>query len=285
MDQAIRFPSKRFEGLPAHEEIARKAVDLLVADAEVVGLYLAGSFALGQPDKYSDVDLYVVIPDGSKAEVLRRAASMVQDVGKVATWFPATHLGDPSQLIVFYEADPPIHVDFEYVEVRELTPRAKDKDIIILVDRSGDVARHREASGKVDPPRQDEQVEQLQYLEDRFWGWSWYTASKIARGELWEARDAIEYIRSNVLVALADIGLGTPPEGNRRLESKYPDEIQRMLSGTIPGEHSKGAYARALRALVAGFEELFSRVQGHLASQVRQVDRDYFKRCLAKLER
>jgi predicted nucleotidyltransferase len=284
MDQAVAFPSKRFQGLPVHEEIARKAVDLLVADSEVVGLYLAGSFALGHPDKYSDIDLHIVIPDGSKDEVLRRASLMVQDVARVATWFPATHLSDPAQLNVFYEADPPIHVDFQYKEVRELIPRAKDKDIITLVDRSGDVARHKEASGKVGPPREDEEIERLQYLEDRFWGWTWYAASKIARGELWEARDAIEYMRSNVLVSLADIGLGTAPEGNRRLESKYPDETQMTLSDTIPGEHSKGAYARVLRALVAGFEKLFSRVGGRLTSHVRQVDREYFKRCLAELD-
>src|SRR5438093_9254341 len=113
MDQAIPFPTKRFQDLPVHEDIARKALDILVADTGVVGLYLAGSFALGQPDKYSDIDLYIVIRDGSKDEVLRRAASTVQDVAKVATWFPATHMGDPAQLIVFYEADPPIHVDFQ----------------------------------------------------------------------------------------------------------------------------------------------------------------------------
>jgi predicted nucleotidyltransferase len=285
MDQAVPFPSERFRGLPVHEEIARKAVDMLAADSEVVGLYLAGSFALGHPDRYSDIDLYVVIPDGSKDDVLRRAASMVQDVARVATWFPATHLGDPAQLIVIYEADPPIHVDFQYKEVRELIPRVKDKDIIVLVDRSGDLAQHKEASGKLGPPREDEEVERLQYLEDRFWAWTWYAASKIARGELWEARDAIEYMRSNVLVALADIGLGTPREGNRRLESKYPDENQMILSETIPREHSKGAYAGALRALVAGFEKLFSRVGERLTPHVRQVDREYFKRCLEELNR
>jgi predicted nucleotidyltransferase len=152
---------KRFQGLPVHEDIARKAVDLLVADSEVIGLYVAGSFAVGQPDKYSDIDLYVVITDGSKGEVLKRAATMVPDVAEIATWFPATHMGDPAQLIVFYETDPPIHVDFQYKEVRELIPRAKDKDIIILLDRSGDVARYKEASGKVGPPREHEQVERL----------------------------------------------------------------------------------------------------------------------------
>jgi predicted nucleotidyltransferase len=285
MDQAVSFPSERFQGLPVHEGIARKAIDLLVADSEVVGLYLAGSFAVGKRDKYSDVDLYVVITDGSKGEVLKRAETMVQDVAKVATWFPATHLGDPAQLIVLYEADPPIHVDFQYREVGELIPRARDKDVIIILDRSGEVAQYKEASGRVSPPREHEQIQRLQYLEDRFWGWSWYTASKVARGELWEARDAIEYIRSNVLVTLADIGLGTSSEGNRRLESKYPSEIRKILSDSIPVEHSKDAYAVALRALVAGFEELFSRVEKHLTSQVRQVDRKYFKRCLEELDR
>jgi predicted nucleotidyltransferase len=285
VDRLTSFPSDRFLGLPVHEGIARRAIDLLAADAEVIGLYLAGSFAFGQPDKYSDVDLYIVIPNGSKDEVLRRAAAMVRDVETVATWFPATHLGDPAQLIVIYKTDPPIHVDFQYREVRELIPRAKDKDIVILADRSGVVTRHQEASRKVGAPGGDKEVEQLQYLEDRFWGWTWYTASKIARGEFWEARDAIEYIRSNVLVTLADIGLGTPREGNRRLEIKYPADIQLTLSDTIPGEHSKDSYAGALRASVAGYEKLFSQVGEHLTSRVRQVDREYFKRWLAEVDR
>jgi predicted RNase H-like nuclease (RuvC/YqgF family) len=86
-------------------------------------------------------------------------------------------------------------------------------------------------------------------------------------------------------LTLADVGLGTSPEGNRRLESKYPDEIREILRDTVPGDHSKDAYAGALRALVAGFEELFTRVEKHLTSQVRQVDRKYLKRCLEELDR
>ncbi|HLD80089.1 MAG TPA: hypothetical protein VJA18_06030, partial [Candidatus Nanoarchaeia archaeon] len=49
----------------------------------------------------------------------------IQQVGKVATVFPATHMHDPNQIIVFYEETIPIHVDYQYRIDSELTPNPK----------------------------------------------------------------------------------------------------------------------------------------------------------------
>jgi predicted nucleotidyltransferase len=270
------FPSDRFDGFPAHERIARRAFELLAAERQVLGIYLAGSFAFGQPDTYSDIDFYIEIPDRSKEVVLKNHRRIIEDVGEVATWFPATHLGDPSQLIVFYKTDPPVHVDYQYREVSELVPRSKDKDVLILLDREGHLARYRDASSRMEPVSGERRVERLQYLEDRFWAWCYYAHGKIVRGELWEARDAIEFMRTNVLLELADLARGTPFEGNRRVELKHPSSVQEALSRTVPLDHSRVGYAAALRSLLIGYEELFSEL-GAVTSQVRMVDRTYFR--------
>ena len=60
------------------------------ADAGVLGLYLSGSFAKGMPDRWSDVDLYVVVADGMVEEMIDSHHQLIRAVGDVATLFPAT---------------------------------------------------------------------------------------------------------------------------------------------------------------------------------------------------
>ena len=56
-------------------------------------------------------------------------------------------------------------------------------------DRDGEV-RHALAAGPAVYPSPD-----LQWIEDRFWVWVHYAATKIGRGELCEAVDFLEALR------------------------------------------------------------------------------------------
>ena len=116
--------------------------------------------------------------------------------------FTDRYLGDPNQIIAFYEEGLPIHVDYNYKVPGELKARAKDKDAVILIDKDGELAKLKESWQSLNPEKAPT-VENLQYFEDRFWAWCWYTYSKIQRGELWESRDATEYLRNSVLIKLS----------------------------------------------------------------------------------
>lgn len=271
---AVEAARSAFEGLPEHWEIAARVIERLQADESVMGLYLSGSFAQGKPDRWSDIDIYVVVADEALHEVASRHERLIRQAGDIVASFRATHLGDPHQRIVFYRASKPIHVDFQYRARGSLKPRKKDGSVIILLDRGGDLEPWKEAC-KREPDDSSRTPERIQYLEDRFWAWCWYAHAKIQRGELWEARDAVEYIRSNVLVPLAHPE-GQLLEGNRRLEGKLSADTQVLLTTTIPAGHSASAYGEALERIMRAYSQLFDALPAEVRARIRQVDRDYF---------
>jgi predicted nucleotidyltransferase len=278
---AIETARTAFAAFPEHWRIASRAIELLAADEQVSGIYLSGSFAKGKPDRWSDIDLYLIArPDSSVEELIRRHDKLIRDVADVATLFPATHLGDPHQLIAFYRASEPIHVDYQYRKLGWLVPRQRDSDVIILLDRHGDLTRWREAC-RTAAAESSTTPEQLQYLEVRFWGWCWYAHTKIERGELWEARDALEYLRSNVLVTLAHHD-GQVFEGHRRLEQKLKPDVQDLLASTIPASHNTSSYREALDRIIDAYQRLFDRLPAAASEGVTLLDSDYFIEAITK---
>lgn len=277
---AVERARAAFEAFPEHWQIASQAIAAVSADDRVLGLYLSGSFAKGEPDRWSDIDLYVVVTDGQADEVVSDHKELICEVADVATSFPATHLGDPRHSIVFYRAREPIHIDYQYRELGALKPSAKDRGVLILLDRTDELERWQEACRQERAPASPTR-EELQYVEDRFWGWCWYTHSKIERGELWEAREAVEYIRSNVLLALAH-SEGQPFEGNRRLEAKLPQATQKLLAETLPVSHDAIGYSQALKRIIDAYSRLFDALPADDRDGVKLVDRAYFTDAIRK---
>ncbi|KKU07302.1 MAG: polymerase beta domain protein region protein [Candidatus Collierbacteria bacterium GW2011_GWC2_45_40] len=278
--QLITLPVEKFKKFPEHYRVLKNSVDLLSADYRVLGIYLTGSFANGSPDQYSDLDVNLIVSVGDRESIIKEQETLREKVAKIATQFPATHLNNPYQIIVFYEGTYPIHVDYEYKTSEDLKPMAKGKDVIVVFDRTGELNSWKKAclgaAEEVTPT-----LDQLQYFEDRFWGWIIYTHGKIKRGELWEARDAIEYIRSNVLNRLAYYQLRLKDEGNRRLESKFTPEILNMLEKTIPKGHDKESYRLVLSNIVATYTKLFDRaVLANAVEGINQADRDYLTKAV-----
>jgi hypothetical protein len=271
----MRIPNAALGELPEHGRVLESAVSLLAADPRVEALYLSGSLAAGTPDRWSDIDLWIVVQGGDIEEVINAHRSLIEQVAPIGTLFPATHLGNPHQIIVFYKEAHPIHVDYQYTEARELVPRRRDAEVAILLDRTGEATRWRNACREVDEPPLT--ADRIQYFEDRFWAWCWYTHGKIQRGELWESRSAVEYLQSNVLVPLAAAGLGLPEEGNRRLETKLPPRVLNLLARTIPDEHSQRAYTAALLATIQAYRELFESLPANVRGEIRLVDRPFFQ--------
>ena len=259
--------------LREHEDILNRAVALFGEDSRVLGVYLAGSFAAGSPDKWSDIDLYVVVSNGEVDRVLRRHHELFGKVGPLLTLFPATHLGDPHQIIAFYRASYPIHVDYQYRAVGDLIPQRKDTKVKILLERNHALRKWRKACETAEETT-DLAIQQLQYFEDRFWAWCWYTHGKILRGELWEARDGVEYLRTNVLVPLACASARVVYEGNRRVETRLDSTTQRRLEETIPKQHTRHGYEQALANAMQVYETLFDSLPE--AASAAHVDRKFF---------
>jgi hypothetical protein len=86
------------------------------------------------------------------------------------------------------------------------------------------------------------------WLERRFWVWVHYTASKLGRGELFEALHLLDYLRAVVLGPLGLQKAGARPSGVRRIETAAP-ELARRLEATV-ARYEAADCLRALHACV-----------------------------------
>lgn len=217
----IQFPP----ALPkAHRSFIARALPILSADSRITGLAAAGSFLTGQMDEFSDLDLIVVTEPEHQAEVLRKRHEIAEKLGTLLAAFTGEHVGEPRLLITLYD-NPLLHVDLKFVSLSDVHVRVEEP--AILWEREGRVTAAI-SQGKGQYPQPD-----LQWIEDRFWIWMHYGAQKLGRGEIFEAIDMINYLRSGVLAPLALQRAGARPQGARRIESCDP-AFARALQKTVP---------------------------------------------------
>ena len=220
-------------------ELATRLVENVDSDPRIVGVILAGSASTGGADEYSDLDLVIVSNDDEQQSVLANARAFADRLGPVLVAFSGEHVGEPRLLIVLY-GPPPQHVDLKFVGLADLGTRVEDG--VILWQRDGSVD---DALRGTTPewPRPDPQ-----WIEDRFWAWTHYIASKIARGELFEAVDSLGALRGLALAPLATAGRTERPAGVRRLETLAPEHREAFAATVaVPARED---CLRALRASV-----------------------------------
>ncbi len=139
-----------------------------------------------------------------------------------------------------------MHVDLKFVTPDELATRVEDPTV--LWDRDGRVASAL-AAGAASYPAPDPQ-----WIEDRFWIWVHYAASKIGRGELFEALDFTAFLRAQVLGPLALAEASAPPGGVRHVERDAPARARQMRE-TVARYDARDLVS-SVRAAVALYREL-----------------------------
>lgn len=229
----------------AHRERLRSVRDGLRSAPELLGLAAGGSFIAGEMDAYSDLDLVVVVAPPAWPGVLERRGAMAVRLGPLLAAFTGEHVGEPRLLICLY-GPPLVHVDLKFVHLDALGERVEDP--VLLWDRTGDVRRQLDATA-ARYPQPD-----TQWIEDRFWIWVHYAATKLARGELFEALNMIAYLRDRVLGPLALLEAAARPNGLRRIETLAPGRIP-ALRATLAGLDA-AEVRRALEAAIACYREL-----------------------------
>jgi hypothetical protein len=165
----------------------------------------------------------IVCSDGGGAKVLEDVHQLAAASGPLLAAFSGEHVGEPRLLIALY-GPPLLHVDIKVVELADLAERVEDG--VVLWDRDG-VVRARMAATPARWPRPDGQ-----WIEDRFWVWIHYGATKIARGELFECLEALSLLRTAALGPLIAAGHGERAQGVRRIEhyARQPDPSRSALT-------------------------------------------------------
>lgn len=218
-------PRYALEGFPQHDAKLQAALRLVPECDDALGLVLGGSFAEGIADVFSDVDLKVVVDaERVPAAMEWRDARLVDGCGSAVARFTGEHVGVPGLLIVLY--DDLVHVDFQVMSVDEAAVLAGLPHVVLWArgeTLARALARAPAPAGGVDAA----------WFEARMWTWLWYTQTKVLRGELYEAADAITYMRTNVLFPLLAAARGRRPGGARRVESLL-GELEAPFAATLP---------------------------------------------------
>jgi nucleotidyltransferase-like protein len=232
----------------APRALLRRILDGTRENPALIGLAAGGSFRSGKMDDFSDLDLVVVVDPAAEEDVRASRVAIAASLGPLLASFTGEHVGEPRLLVCLY-GPPTVHVDLKFVTPDELAVRVEDP--IVLWDRGGRV-RNALAEGAAIWPEPDPQ-----WIEDRFWVWVHYAATKIGRGELFEALDFTAFLRLQVLGPLALREASAPPSGVRRLERDAPARARQMRE-TVARYDARDLVS-AVRAAVALYRELRDR--------------------------
>ncbi len=230
-----------------HRSLLDRISQALRAHSGIIGVAAGGSFINGTLDEFSDLDLVVVVAPTDWPHVLADRFTLAATFGPLLAAFTGEHVGEPRLLICLY-GPPLVHVDLKFLPLEALDERVEDP--VVLWDRTG-LVRRRLASAPARYPAPDRQ-----WIEDRFWVWVHYAASKLARGELFELLNFLAFLRAQVLGPLALQEVAAQPNGVRKLEQHAPQRA-RELEATV-SRYDRVDAARALDAAIQLYRKLSS---------------------------
>lgn len=230
---------------PAIEQFLHSALPKLRVDQRLLGVAAGGSWNTGHLDEYSDLDLVVVTRNDCFAQVMQARVQLAESLHLLLAAFTGEHVGEPRLLICLYRS-PLLHVDLKFVSLEDFATRVEDP--AVLWERDGTL------SAVLQSTRSGWPAPDSQWIEDRFWVWIHYAATKLARGELFEVIDMLGLLRAQVLAPLAVHAKGLPPQGVRRAETFVPEYIP-ALEKTL-AKHEPESCGLALQAAVTLYREL-----------------------------
>ncbi|MBL7730969.1 MAG: nucleotidyltransferase domain-containing protein [Chitinophagaceae bacterium] len=227
------------------QEFATRAVRIVEKDDNVTGLAVAGSWITDELDEYSDLDLVLVTEEkiaGSKTKML----AFARKLGELISGFTGEHVGEPRLLICLYD-NPLLHVDIKFLTLQEFKERVENP--VVLFERNGSLSNIISTT-KPEWPRVD-----FQWIEDRFWTWIHYLATKVARGELFECIDGLCFLRARVLTPLMQVKAKKLPRGVRKAEMQLNLPDLENLKITLP-QYDKESVVKAIDNTISIYRSL-----------------------------
>ncbi len=223
------------------QEIVEKLLDSLSHDEQIVGVLLVGSAAEGFDDRFSDIDLSVVVTDNrSVLEVFQEWKERIPNLFPVQSSFEVS-TSENSFLAGFLLSNF-LEVDIGFLSVDDLY--AKRVRWKVAFDRSGKLEEIMRASWE---NRSETSLETTYRRNlDSIWHYITHVAISLARGHHWRALHYLDEVRKRT-VRLACIRRGLDPSHFRPVHL-LPAYFQEKLLETLPHSTQKSESYRALRA-------------------------------------
>ena len=228
------------------------ASEVLYSDDRILAVCAAGSWITHEIDMYSDLDLVLVTNENisaSKDEMIKIASRL----GSLTAGFTGEHVGENRLLICLYE-NPLLHVDLKFVQIDDYDIRVENP--VIIWEKNNVVTSIYEKTIAKWP------VPDYQWIEDRFWVWIHYAATKLGRGELFETIDFLSFLRTNVLGPLLHMKYNSLPRGVRKIEFIVNGKDLTRLTKTLPA-YSHESIKASLFEIIALYKELRKLLYDH----------------------
>lgn len=124
------------------------ALAVIQQDPDALGLAAGGSWASGEVDDYSDLDLVLVTKQKIAPDVVQMQAYAAR-LGNLLASFRGDHVGEPRLLIALYDASL-LHVDIKFLTPDEFYHRVEDP--VVLWERD-ETLTHSAIDGPLSPVR------------------------------------------------------------------------------------------------------------------------------------
>ncbi|WP_100640680.1 nucleotidyltransferase domain-containing protein [Alteromonas facilis] len=260
----MKFP----KSLPAaHKRLLLRIVESFSMDHRILGIGAGGSFASDAMDQYSDLDLVIAIDPEHYDTVMSMRFELVETINGLVAAVTGEHVGEPRLVIALYEPDL-IHVDFKFVALPDAGKRVDDTKVVWEREQVlSELLTHSDYAYPCPTP---------QWVEDRFWIWVHYAATKIARGEYYEAMEFLSFLRTTVLSPVALALNGHTPSGVRTIEQRLP-QFAEALTATI-AKPEKASLISAFQHIISLYKNMRSQCDVELNSRAERLCVEYFDR-------
>lgn len=224
----------------AHATFLNRIRDAVASDERFRALLIGGSYVHGGLDEHSDLDFVIVVEDECYADVLSSRIDFAAALPGFLNAFTGEHVGEPRLLICLY-GPPLLHIDLKFSLASDLDQQIERRAVLFARDPA-EIEKRIEAAAVAWPNLPSG------WFEARAWIWLHYAATKLARGELYEAIGMLGFFREQVLGPLLYRRAGKDQRGVRRLETLRLDEEGR-LAATV-ARHDALSVRDAIKASV-----------------------------------
>lgn len=229
-----------------HAEFLERVRNAVASDERFNALLIGGSYIHGGLDPHSDLDFVIIVEDDSYAEVMASRMDFAGALADLVSAFTGEHVGEPRLLICLY-GPPLLHVDLKFVLASDLDHQIEQR--AVLFARDPEAIERRVQAGRVEWPNLPSE-----WFEARAWIWLHYAATKLARGELYEAIGMLGFFREQVLGPLLCRRAGRNQRGVRRVEALGLDEEGKMAATVA--RHDPVSVRDAIAAAIDSYLDL-----------------------------